>query len=211
MISEYIVVGMLPDIHREGICAIIRNHQPNCKIQTVINNNEIIELYDKHPYAVCILSASAPESEICSLVEKLSKINHYKKTILMVPAKNSNMIEKALRIGVNGLFTQQCTSEEFLKILNEVSSGKNSYSRAVSDIIVENYRGKQLQRSSGKKITQRESEVLSLIVKGLTSAEIAKRLFISPRTVETHRCNLMAKLKLKNTAALVRYALQEEV
>lgn len=211
MISEYIVVGMLPDIHREGICAIIRNHQPNCKIQTVINNNEIIELYDKHPYVLCILSASAPESEICSLVEKLSKINHHKKTILMVPAKNSNMIEKALRIGVNGLFTQQCTSEEFLKILNEVSSGKNSYSRAVSDIIVENYRGKQLQRSSGKKITQRESEVLSLIVKGLTSAEIAKRLFISPRTVETHRCNLMAKLKLKNTAALVRYALQEEV
>jgi len=211
MICEHILIAVQSYILRVGLCRIIHNYYPNCTMETVSSGNEIVEMYRDNPRSLCILSASAPEVDACSVLEKLDEINHYKKTMLMMQTVSVEKIENALRAGINGLFTQQCSSDEFLKILREVATGKNSYSRAVSEVMMKNYRRKQSEGPTpGKQITKRESEVLSFIVKGFTSAEIAKKLFISPRTVETHRCNLMGKLKLKNTAALVRFALQEK-
>jgi DNA-binding NarL/FixJ family response regulator len=211
MFYDHILIAIQSDIHREGICSIIRNHYPDCTIQSISKCSEIVDLFSKYPQALCLFSTSLIEVQIGSLLEELDEINRHKRTVLMVPATNSEKIEQALRAGINGLFTQHCSSEELLKILSEVSSDKNSYSRIVSELMMKNYRKKQYQRpESERPITKRESEVLSLIVKGFTSAEIAKKLFISPRTVETHRCNLMRKLKLKNTAALVRFALKEK-
>lgn len=65
-------------------------------------------------------------------------------------------------------------------------------------------------KNSRKHITRREREVLSLLVDGLTSIEIAEKLYISPRTVDKHRTNLLKKLDLKNTAGLVRYAMENK-
>jgi len=64
-----------------------------------------------------------------------------------------------------------------------------------------------LETLSTVTLTKREEEILDLVAKGLTSKEIANRLFISPRTIETHRAHLMEKLGAKNTATLVRYAI----
>jgi len=61
-----------------------------------------------------------------------------------------------------------------------------------------------------KSITKREREILGLLTEGLTSTEIAEKLYISPRTVEKHRTNLLKKLDLRNTAALVRFAMENE-
>jgi len=211
MVCDHIIIAIQPEIQREGLCAIIREHSPDCTIQAVRHPSDIIDFFKVHSHAICILSASSRNSEIDTLLGKLHKINLHKKTVLMVPHGDTKRIETALRAGVNGIFTELCTSEEFLKIMTEVASGINSYSSAVTDAVMINYHKRHSQRPKPKKrITKREGEILNLIVKGYTSAEIAKKLFISPRTVETHRCNLMGKLKLKNTAELVRYALQED-
>jgi DNA-binding NarL/FixJ family response regulator len=211
MVCDYIIIAIHPDIQRKGLCAIIREHSPDCTIQTAIKESDLIDLFKVHSQAICLFSASSINSEIGIFLGKLHKINPYKKTVLMVPDGDTNKIEAALRAGVNGIFTELCTSEDFLKIMTEVASGKNSYSSAVSDSVMINYHKRHSQRPKPKKhITKRESEILNLIVKGYTSVEIAEKLFISPRTVETHRCNLMGKLKLKNTAELVRFALQEK-
>ncbi len=212
MVCDHVLIATQSDILREGICTIIHENYSDCTIKTVSNSNEIISLYKDYPQALCLLTSSALEMDICSVIEKLDEINHHKKTILMLHSTNLDNIENALRAGVNGLFTHHCPSDVFIKILNEVTSGKNSYGHAVSELIMNNYRNKQSETPAPRKqITKRESEVLSLIVRGYTSAEIAEKLFISPRTVETHRCNLMAKLKIKNTAALVRFAMLEKM
>ncbi|MDX1592241.1 MAG: LuxR C-terminal-related transcriptional regulator, partial [Balneolaceae bacterium] len=85
------------------------------------------------------------------------------------------------------------------------------FGKSVSQLMIGRY-ADQAKKTSSKpvrQITKREREILKLIVEGYTSPEIAKILYISTRTVETHRSNLMNKLELKNTAALVRFALEE--
>ena len=212
MVCSHILIAVQSDIQREGLRAIFRKHFPNCTIQTVIKSSDFFDLFNDHSHAICLFSAKTVDVEVDTFVGKLHKINHHKKTVLMVPDLDTLKIEGALRAGINGLFTQHCTSDELIKIITEVSSGRNCYSTDVSDAVMINYHERRLQRPRSKKrITKREDEILSLIVKGYTSAEIAKKLFISPRTVETHRCNLMGKLKLRNTADLVRFALQEKI
>jgi len=210
MVCDYIIIAIHPDIQRKGLCLIIREHSPNCTIQTTGNFSDTIDFFKVHPNAICLFSASSINSDIGLFLGKLQKINQQKKTVLMVPHGDTKIIEKALRAGVNGIFTELCSSEDFIKIMEDVTSGKNSYSSAVSDAVMKDYHERHSLRPKPKKhITKREAEILNLIVQGYTSAEIAKKLFISSRTVETHRCNLMGKLKLKNTAELVRFALQE--
>lgn len=210
MVCDHIIIAIQSDIQREGIQSIIQKNFPDCKSLSVKNKSNAIDLYKDKPHSICLLSIPAFNPEVESFLSNLHEINPNRKSVSVIPSANTDTIERALRAGINGLLTQHCTSKELVKVLSEVASGRNSYSRAISEVMMRSYRNRQLQRPvQRKQVTKRESEVLSLIVKGYTSAEIAKKLFISPRTVETHRCNLMGKLKLKNTAALVRFALQE--
>lgn len=209
MVCENIIIAIQSDIQREGLCAILRDQVSECTIHRVNALSGIIDLFKKYPQAICLFTASDIQSNIDAFLGKLYKITTQPKTCLMVSQDDTNKIKTALRAGVSGLFTQQCSAEEFLKMIKEVDSGKNFYSSAISNTIMMSYQKRYTQRPKLKKhITKRESEILSLIVNGFTSAEIAKKLFISPRTVETHRRNLMVKLKLKNTAELVRFALR---
>jgi len=209
MVFDQIIIAIKSDIQRKGLCTIIRENSPDFTIHLVSKESEVIDLLEVQSHVLFLFSASSINSEFGTFLGKVHKINPQAKAVLMVSSGDTKIIESALKAGVNGMLTQQCTSEEFIKIMTEVASGKNSYSSAVSDTLMINYHKRHAQRPKPKKqITKRESEILNLIVNGYTSAEIAKKLFISPRTVETHRCNLMGKLKLKNTAELVRFALQ---
>ena len=125
---------------------------------------------------------------------------------------NENYLNQVLRIGVLGYLLKNSAKNELLEGVRKVAEGESVFSESVAKLMTERYITKtrsgyeSQQQSAG--ITSREQEILKLIAAGLTSQEIADKLYISVRTVETHRANLMQKLKLKNTAALVRYAFE---
>lgn len=208
---NHVIIAIKSDIHREGLYAIIRKYCPDCKIKAVHSRSDFFAVLEDSTDTICLFSASTINSEIDSFIESLHTISSDKKTMMMIHPGETVSIEKALRAGVNGLFTPNCSSEDVIKIMNDVSSGIYSFSKAISNSIMINFHELNSQYPKPQNnITNRESEILTLIVNGFTSAEIAKKLFISPRTVETHRCNLMKKLKLKNTAELVRFAMKEK-
>jgi DNA-binding NarL/FixJ family response regulator len=209
---DHIIIAIQSDIHREGLCSIIRDQSSDCTIYIAQDSIEVSDSFSHNPNSICLFSATTAHPDIDAFLASLYQTNQEAKSVMMVSARDPKTMEKALRAGVKGLFTQNCRSDEVTKILKEVAIGKNSYSKIVSDVIMTTIHKRSTSQSRVKKhITKRESEILTLIVNGFTSAEIAKKLFISPRTVETHRCNLMGKLKLKNTAELVRFALQEKI
>ncbi|WP_421795960.1 response regulator [Haliscomenobacter sp.] len=121
-----------------------------------------------------------------------------------------NMIE----LGAGAYLPKNATPDEVVATIREVYNNGFSYNQAVLEVIRDNMLQKskpKMPLSFGVEITSREKEILQLICEEYTTGEIAEKLFISPRTVDGHRNNLLEKLGCKNVAGLVVYAIQHQL
>ena len=117
-------------------------------------------------------------------------------------------IKKMMENGSSGYVLKNSSGEELLKAIHAVCDGGIYFSGEVGQAL------KQYQKSSVTEIpvlSRREKEVLELIAEGYTNPQIAEKLFISPFTVDSHRKNLIAKLNVKNTAMLIRFAVEHKL
>jgi two-component system, NarL family, response regulator NreC len=132
--------------------------------------------------------------------------------ILSMHASESYVLE-ALRNGANGYVLKDTVSEELVEAIRDVIAGRRYLSSQLSERAIETYilKAESTPEDSYDSLTTREREVLKLAAEGSTNNEIAERLFISPRTAETHRANLMKKLVLSNHTELIRYAIRRGV
>jgi len=126
---------------------------------------------------------------------------------------DENVIIQAVKSGVSGFLSKDTPKEEFIEAIHSVSNDDQYFGETISKIIYKGYinviKGKQPKDS--KSLTNRELEVIKLISDGLSYKEIASKLFISNRTVETHRNNMLEKLNLRNNIELVRYAISQKI
>ena len=122
-------------------------------------------------------------------------------------------ILESLRAGAKSYVLKGSTSEELIHSIREVAAGHRYLGSPISERAITTF----IQRSEASEfdlyetLTNREREVLHLVAQGYTNTEIADRLFVSPRTVEVHRANMMRKLRLQNHTQLVQYALQRKI
>ena len=129
---------------------------------------------------------------------------HFSKAFIL------NMIE----LGASAYLPKNSSPEEVVETIRAVNNKGFHYNSEVMEVIRENMMKKNLPRNKpnlGEELTKREKEILQLICEQFTTAEIADKLYISPRTVDGHRNNLLAKLGCRNTAGLVVYALQNDI
>jgi len=126
---------------------------------------------------------------------------------------NESYVLDALRSGARAYVLKESTSEELSQAVRAAASGRRYLSSALSEMAIEGYISREQAAAPDPydTLTPREREVLHLIAQGCTGVETAKRLFISRRTVEVHRANLMRKLDLKNKAELFAYAAQRGI
>ena len=125
-------------------------------------------------------------------------------------------ITSMLQAGAAGYLLKATGMSELVTAIETVAQGESYFSQEVSATMMRRFMKHQASQnpsaiSSPEQLTRREREVLVLIAEGYTNPEIAEKLFISPRTVDTHRRNLILKLDAKNTAGLVRYAIKYEL
>jgi DNA-binding NarL/FixJ family response regulator len=115
-----------------------------------------------------------------------------------------SFIQKMMENGASGYVLKNATQDELMEAIKTVARGKTYLSFEA---------GKTLQRADSNPVvlTRREKEVLELIAEGLTNTEIAAKLFVGSTTVDTHRKNLLAKFEVKNTATLIRMAVQMHI
>jgi two-component system response regulator NreC len=120
-------------------------------------------------------------------------------------------VVEALRSGAMGYVLKDASPEELANAIREVAAGRRYLGAPYTNELIDTY----LKRPGGvdpyETLTPREREVLHLVAEGFTSGEIAGRLFISPRTAESHRANLMRKLGLRSRTDLVRFAFQRGI
>lgn len=147
--------------------------------------------------------------EVCRQIVK-----HSNRTVVVVLSMygNETYVQGALRAGARGYLLKEATVDELVSAVREVMKGRHYLSASLSQRAIETYIKQQeadMIADPYEQLSTREREVLHLVVRGHTGSDIARRLFISPRTVEAHRANLMRKLDLRNHSQLLRYALQK--
>lgn len=199
------------DVYRRGLQSILSESGKIRLEKSARNGKELITAFKKSPDSLCLISSNIADSNIHDILQKLRQVNDDVPVIVLTYSTDISHLNQSLKAGVKGYLTKNCSAEELLQSVLTVANGEQAFSKSVSQLMIGRYadQAKNTTSKPVRQITKREREILKLIVEGYTSPEIAKILFISTRTVETHRSNLMNKLELKNTAALVRFALEE--
>ena len=153
---------------------------------------------------VALVDINLPDMNGIDLCAELKKRFPQLKVLGLSTFKERSYITRMLEAGASGYLLKNASKEELEEALLKAFRGKIYLSDEATQVITS---------SSGSAdhvplLTSREKEVLALIAEGFTNAEIAKMLYISPLTVDSHRKNLLAKFGVKNTAAMVKYAVE---
>ena len=123
--------------------------------------------------------------------------------IVLTMHAEGQYVVKAVRNGAFGYLIKNADENELIQAIKNVANGKKHFNSEISQLMIGNM---AIEGESHKKLSDREMEVLTLVSEGQTTKEIAEQLFVSARTVETHRVNMMKKLKVQNTAELIKKA-----
>lgn len=207
-----ILIAEVFDVYRYGLQAVLNEYAHFTVADSVATGSELVDSFKKHPDAVCLVSSGLPDSNIHNLMKQLKTAHKNPRVMVFTHSTDLIHLNQSIKAGVLGYLTKNITVDELSDMILRVAGGEQAFSKAVTQTMIGKYADatKRSSAAARKGITKREREVLKLIVDGNTSAEIANKLYISTRTVETHRSNLMSKLEIKNTAALVRFALEQE-
>lgn len=172
--------------------------------------------------AVRIVEKLTPGVLVCDLMmpainglEVARRIAQRTRTRILILSMHANdaYVSEALKNGAAGYVLKDCQSSELIHAIREIAAGRRYLSPQISERAIELYGRKfgQEPEDPYQTLTTREREVLQLAAEGHTNAQISERLFVSPRTIETHRANLMRKLGLQNHGDLIRYAVKRGV
>ncbi len=169
------------------------------------NGKRAVELVQKHQPDIALLDIMMP---IMTGIEATKEIKASSLTyvVMLTAFEDSMHLEKAIAAGADGYLSKDVSAKDLVDALRLVSKGERAFSKSIIKIMQKKYVPEEENVAQAISITKREQEVLNLVADGKTSQQIADELFLSVRTVESHRYNLMQKLEISNTAGLVRYA-----
>lgn len=163
---------------------------------------------------VLVTDIMMPEMNGIDLVKEV-RIKYPNVNVLALTMMNESYnIKKMLNAGANGYLLKDCTQEELIQAIKTVAEGKNYYSGEVMQIVMEGFGAKPKEKKRVVQdipLTDREKEILTLICQEKTNPEIAEELFVSTRTIESHKRNLLEKTGCKNVAGLVIYAIERDI
>jgi len=203
-------------IVRDGIKALIIDDENIEIIGEASNSVELFKLLqDKNP-DIILLDISLPEISGIEIAKRLTEEYPSVKTLMLSMYMSEEFITNSIEAGAKGYLPKTTTQKELLDAINAIYKGGEFYNNTVSDILLKSYIKKTQSKNKEEEaksvnITKRELEILKLFAEGLTNKEIADKLFISIRTVESHKNNIMQKLELKTTVELVKYAIRNNI
>ncbi|NIT60894.1 MAG: response regulator [Aliifodinibius sp.] len=201
------------EIVRFGISTYLSSSKDIEIVGEASTGEECIQLFQETHPDICILDIDMPDKSGIETAKEIREFEEETKILILSMHINKNILQNALEANINGYLLKNTEKADLLHGIQAIVKGQQVFSDPISDLMKESFlsRGNQSGGHENYNITDRELEILQLIVDGLTSKQIADELFISPRTVDTHRANLMKKLELNNIADLVRYAIQNKL
>jgi DNA-binding NarL/FixJ family response regulator len=198
---------------RLGLKSLLEGVKDVTSIDEAIDGEDAMVKYEKGSYDVIIMDIKMPKKDGIEATQDILKKNPNARIIALSMMDEQDYIVKMLQAGAKGYLLKNSSRDELLKAVHAVSKGDNYFSHEVSSIMLAKFINKEYPSKNkpvklDAELTKREKEIIKMIAEEMTNAEIGVKLGISIRTVDTHRRNLLQKLDVKNTAGLVRYAIQ---
>jgi two-component system nitrate/nitrite response regulator NarL len=152
---------------------------------------------------IILLDINLPDTDGLKLCEQIRTKNKSVKIIGLTYVNEAGIITQLIKRGANGYLLKNMEREELIHAMNQVMDGIIYLSKAANEKIIQQLQPYDLSKNNIPVFTRREKEILTLLAEGLTSQEIAARLFLSNYTVDTHRKNMLQKFNVHNTTALL--------
>jgi DNA-binding NarL/FixJ family response regulator len=200
------------DIVREGIKSIIKTQTEYKVCAEARDGEQAVEMVRKYKPDILLLDITMPKRSGLDIIEQVKHISPPTKIIIITVHKMGAYILKALRQGVNGFFNKDNVVEELIPALSRVVTGGLYLGSIASEYLTETItQAKDKAKPIAEVLNQREQDILRLVAEGKTAREIAEILFLSPRTVENYKNNILKKLNLHKTSDLIKYAIKHKI
>lgn len=201
----------LCDDHRiviDGLRDLLNGAEHIDCIGTAANGVEALYLLEHLDADVLLTDLDMPEMNGIQLTERIKAKRPGLRVLVLSMHDEPAIVRQVMDAGADGYLVKSAGRDEVVLAIREVHAGRKHFGSGVMEGFLKH--GTRLQESAAvlKDLSEREVEVLAALAEGLGNKEIGERLFISPRTVDTHRTNLMKKLETHNVAGLVRIAIK---
>jgi len=201
---------LIADDHQlitDGISKILESEKMIGEIHTASNGREAVDIVLTKDIDCVIMDINMPVLNGLEATKLIKRQKPSVKVIVVSMLSDAAIVSKMMKAGADAFINKDTGKTELLKAIVKVMQGEKYISHEISNNLITHLTDRNVRSSDvEKQLTAREIEIIRLIADGMTNHEIAKRLFLSIVTVDTHRKNMLAKLQLKNTASLVKYA-----
>ncbi|MBV6642290.1 MAG: response regulator transcription factor [Cyclobacteriaceae bacterium] len=175
------------------------------------NGVEAVDLIEKDPPEIVVSDISMPQMNGLALAKHIQENHPDIKVLLLTIHMEPEYIIEGFDAGIMGYLPKDSSQEELIEAIETIYTGGKYMSQKVSEIIAQRLIRKDPFHKPNTKLTPREKKILEMLVEGDRNKEIAEKLSISVRTVDTHRTNIMRKLDVNNTAELVKKAISDNL
>lgn len=196
-------------VFRSGLRALLEKESDVEVVGETGDGFATVEAVDRRDVDVLLLDISMPRLTGPKVAEAVLKKHPHLAIVVLTMHEDEYYLQEMFKIGVRAFILKKSTGTELLQALRAAFRGEQYVDPALASYVISSYVGKNADKKPGRAegLTPREKEICTFLAYGHTNAEIAQKLFLSERTIETHRTNLMAKLDLKSRAELVRFAI----
>jgi len=204
---------ILADDHtivRHGLSRSFQQEEDLEVIAQAKDGRSTVELARELSPDVVVMDISMPDLNGIEATRQIARESPQVKVIALSMHSGRKYVTEMFKAGASGYLLKNCDFEELADAVRIVAGGKTYISPSISDVVIQDYvHGSVEEDSAFSVLTRREREVLQLLAEGKTTKQAALRLYISPKTVEAHRLNIMNKLNMDSIAELTKYAIQE--
>lgn len=208
-----IVIADDHSIIRSGLKMLFRGEPRFAVVGEAGNGREALDLIGRLRPDVAILDISMPVLGGIEATRLIREEYPQTKVLILTIYENEEYVHQMVRAGASGYVLKDAGKKDLFAAVRAIAGGERFFSPGVSKMIIEEFikqsqGGLRMKQQTSDRLTGRETEILRYIAGGMTNSEIAEKLFLSPRTIDTHRNNLMQKLDIHDVAGLVRYAIE---
>lgn len=208
-----IVIADDHPVFRSGLRALLEKESDFVVVEEAGTGLETIRLTSAKDFDVLLLDINMPGMTGPAIAEDVLKKSHHVAIVVLTMYDDEYYLQELFKIGVKGFVLKKSTGTDLIQAIRAAYRGEQYIDPSLTSYVLSPYVGHPRKKSDSRKklLTQREQEICSFLAYGYTNKEIADKLFISERTVETHRSHIFSKLDLKSRAELVRFAIDNNL
>ncbi len=189
----------------DGIKSILEDDPSVTVVAEALNGKQVIDTIKNTNIDIAIIDINMPVMDGVEVTKILKQDFTHVRVLILTMYNDAEFIKQLMEVGADGFILKNTGRVEILTAIEQLKNGDTYFGQEVTQTLSRSYHRKESQ----VQLTRREKEVLQLLADGLTTSELADKLFISKHTADSHRKNLLSKFDAKNIATLLKLAVQK--